>query len=60
MDEARCTCITHQAADGTRWGYTVWDCEQYIRHTENAGGTGQWLLSVKLDHRLTGSSGRLR
>ena len=29
---------------------TMAECERYIRQTERAGGTGQWLLSVKADH----------
>jgi hypothetical protein len=33
-------------------GLTMIQCERYVRKTEQAGGTGQWLAAVTADHRV--------
>jgi Methyltransferase domain len=44
-----------QVAGHTRPGeWTIDECERHVRRLERGGGVGQWLLSVKTDHRLQG------
>jgi len=49
--EQVCSVRDHNWTDGQM---TVYDCEQYVRHTERGGGVGQWLVSVKADHSNQG------
>jgi dTDP-glucose 4,6-dehydratase len=46
---AVCRVSDHPRPDGVT--HTVDACEKYVRRLERGGGVGQWLLSVKADHR---------
>jgi hypothetical protein len=37
--------------DHPGYGTPVESCERAVRRLERGGGVGQWLLSVKADHR---------
>lgn len=49
-DTTACPFSLHSREANSLDEVSMTECEQYIRRTENAGGTGQWLLSVKADH----------